>query len=121
MNKQEIGAIGEQAACQFLNNNGYKVLEKNYRCREGEVDIVALAQDQVVFVEVRTKTTSGFGTPEESVTCKKMKSLRAVVEHFIQHHRGLPESYRIDFIGVRMGRDGRLLRIEHIENAIDGV
>ena len=120
MKKQEVGFLGEQAACQFLLNNGYEVLEKNYRCREGEVDIVVMTGNELVFVEVRTKTTTGYGSPEESVTCRKMKALRSVAAHYIQNHDGLPENHRIDFIGVKMAGDGRICRIEHIENAVGG-
>ena len=120
MNRQEIGVLGEEVARSFLSNNGFEILETNYRCREGEVDIVALSGNELVFVEVRTKTSTGYGSPEESVTCKKMKALRSVAEHYIQNHTGLPEDYRIDFIGVRMAGNGRLNRIEHIENAVGG-
>ncbi len=121
MTRRDIGILGEHIAHDLLEEKGYHVLETNYRCPDGEIDIVARKQDILVFVEVRTKTGSTFGTPEESITPRKCEKLRLTAEHYGQNHEGLPENWRIDFIGIRLGRNLKVTRIDHIENAVEGI
>ena len=118
MKRRELGNLGEKLAQDFLSNNGYQILEKNYRCPEGEVDIIAKQADTLVFVEVRTKQSRQFGTPEESITTQKMERLRAVAAHYGQNRDGLPALWRIDVVAIQMERSGRVSRIELIENAV---
>jgi putative endonuclease len=118
MKRRDTGIKGEKLACDFLGRNGYHVLETNYRCPGGEIDIVARQQDTLVFIEVRTKTSRWFGRPEESITPAKQARLRAVAAHYGQSHDNLPEARRIDVVAIEMNRDGRVTRIELIENAV---
>ena len=118
MKRRETGILGEKLACEFLGNNGYRIIEKNFRCTDGEADIIAQHQDTLVFVEVRTKSSRQFGSPEESITPIKMEHLRNVAAHYCQSHSNLPESWRIDVIAIEMNSHGRVSRIELIENAI---
>jgi putative endonuclease len=118
MKRQELGAAGEKLAKEFLKKKGYKICEANYRCREGEIDIIAREKDCLVFVEVRTKTGLGFGSPEESVTSAKKEKLIASALTYMAQHQDLPESWRIDFVAVELDQDGKAKRIELIENAI---
>ena len=118
MKRRELGNLGEKLAQDFLSNNGYQILENNYRCPEGEIDIIAKQADTLVFVEVRTKQSRQFGTPEESITPQKMERLRAVAAHYGQNRDGLPASWRIDVVAIQMERSGRVSRIELIENAV---
>lgn len=74
----------------------------------------------LVFVEVRTRTGRGFGSPEESVTLQKMARLRKAAARYAQEREGLPEQQRIDFVGVEMDNRGKTTRIEIIENAVEG-
>jgi putative endonuclease len=120
MNRRETGAIGEKLACDFLYRNGYDIVETNYRCREGEIDIIARQGGTLVFVEVRTKTGKWFGRPEESITPTKMARLRTAAARYAESHCDLPESRRIDVIAIEMNAKGRVERIELIENAVDG-
>ncbi len=120
MTRRETGILGEHVARDYLEEKGYRILETNYHCREGEIDIVARQQDTLIFVEVRTKTGNQFGTPVESVTERKCEKLRLAAEHYGQDHEGLPETWRIDFIGVRLARNLKVIRIDHIENAVEG-
>ncbi len=120
MKRSETGALGERLACEFIARNGYQVIERNYRCREGEIDIIARQGETLVFVEVRAKRGGAYGGPEESITAAKMKRLRKVADHYAQGRPGLPEDRRIDVVAVRMGRGGRATRIEIIENAVEG-
>jgi putative endonuclease len=118
MKRQELGAAGEKLARDFLKKKGYKILETNYRCREGEIDIVARKKDCLVFVEVRTKASVDFGSPEESITFAKKEKLIASALTYISEHNDLPESWRIDFVAVELDPNGKAKRIELIENAI---
>ncbi len=120
MRRREVGILGEKIAGDFLERNGYDIVETNYRCAEGEIDIVARQEDVLVFVEVRTRRSIGLGSPEESVTPQKKRRLTAVAEHYGQHREGLPASRRIDVLAIQMERSGRVSRIELIENAVDG-
>jgi len=118
MKRRDTGILGEKLAGDFLKKRGYRIYETNYRCPEGEVDIVARHKDSLVFIEVRSKRSLEFGSPEESITPTKMERLRAVAAHYRQTHNNLPPLWRIDVVAVEIDRKGKPLRIELIENAI---
>jgi len=118
MQRKEIGSQGEQLACNFLKKKGYRILETNYRCLYGEIDIVARHQSCLVFVEVRSRSHPGFGAPEESLTSAKVSHLENSVYHYLQHHTNLPESWRVDLVAIEMDNRNRLKRIDIIENAL---
>ena len=120
MKRRDTGILGAKLAKDFLKKKGYHILETNYRCPEGEIDIVARQKDYTVFVEVRTKTSLEFGSPEESITPAKMARLRATASHFRQTHDNLPPLWRIDVVAVELDQKWKLLRIELIENAVGG-
>jgi putative endonuclease len=120
MKRREIGSIGEKLACDFLYRNGYEIVETNFRCREGEIDIIARQANTLVFVEVRTKTSGEFGRPEESITPLKMARLRTAAARYGESHFDLPENWRIDVIAIEMDGKGQVSRIELIENAVEG-
>ena len=118
MKRKELGNTGEKLARDFLKKKGYKILDSNYRCREGEIDIITRKKDCLVFVEVRTKASTDFGSPEESVTSAKKEKLIASALTYLTEHKDLPESWRIDFVAVELDQKGKAKRIELIENAI---
>ena len=120
MARRETGLLGEKLARDFLEEKGFIILDTNYRCAEGEIDIVARKDDWLVFVEVRTKSGPAFGTPEESVTVKKKEKLITTALDYLQNHKGLPPSWRIDFVAVELDSNGKPKRIELIENAVTG-
>lgn len=119
MNRKETGALGEKLARDFLEKKGYRVRETNYRCPEGEIDIIAQHKDYLVFIEVRTKRNLNFGSPEESITPTKMTRLVATAAHYRQDHNNLPPFWRIDFVAVELDQKGKPSRIELIENAVE--
>jgi putative endonuclease len=119
MTRRETGIIGEKMAREFLANNGYNIVDTNYRCRAGEVDIIAIQGDTLVFVEVRTKTGRLYGSPEESITPIKAEHMRTVALQYGQEHEDLPQSWRIDLVAIELDRDGLAERIELIENAVE--
>ncbi|MCL2679612.1 MAG: YraN family protein [Dehalococcoidia bacterium] len=118
MNKQETGALGEESACRFLASHGYNIIRRNYRSPHGEIDIIAVQDGTMCFVEVRAKTGLGFGTPEESVTESKKQKLILTAEHYLQTCDPQPADWRIDFIGVDIDFYGKIKSIRHTENAV---
>ena len=120
MNMERIntGKKGEKLACDFLKKRGFRILETNYRCPEGEIDIITKYKDCLVFTEVRTKTSQQFGSPEESITYAKKRRMIAQARHYIQKHGNQLPLWRIDFIAVELDKKGKPLRIELIENAV---
>ena len=116
--RKEIGAIGEKLAADYLKKRDYKIIERNVRCREGEIDIIAQKSDCLVFVEVRTKRNITFGTPEESVTLSKREKLISLADAYLQSCDKTPISWRIDVVAVELGPNNKVSRLEHIENAI---
>jgi putative endonuclease len=118
MKRRDTGILGEKIACEFLGKHGYDIIETNYRCPEGEIDIVARQSETLVFIEVRTRRNRKFGSPEESITEIKKERLRAAAAHYGQDRENLPEARRIDMVAIEMGKNGRLRRIEIIENAV---
>jgi putative endonuclease len=118
MKRRDVGILGEKLAKDFLKKRGYHIWETNYRCPEGEIDIVAEDKDYLVFVEVRTKTSTEFGSPEESITPAKMRRLAAASSRYRQTHSNLPPSWRIDVVAIELNDKGKPSRIELIENAV---
>lgn len=94
--RKQLGALGEKLALDYLRKRGYHILETNFRCREGEIDIIARDKEYLVFIEVRTRTGSDFGTPEESVGIAKREKLVSLAFAYLQDHRKLPSLWRID-------------------------
>ena len=118
MKRRDTGILGEKMAQDFLKKQGYRILETNYRCPHGEIDIVAWDKDSLVFVEVRTKTSQEFGTPEESITPAKKERMRASAYYYRQTHSNQSLTWRIDVVAVELNQKGKLLRIELIDNAV---
>ncbi len=118
MKRRDTGILGEKLARDFLKKRGYHLLDTNYRCPEGEIDIIARHKDSLVFIEVRTKKSLEFGSPEESITLTKKERLRATAARYQQTHNDLPLLWRIDVVAVELDQKGKLSRIELIENAV---
>jgi putative endonuclease len=119
MKRRETGILGEKLAKDFLINQGYIIKDTNYRCREGEIDLIALHKDCLVFIEVRTKRSYEYGSPEESITNTKKARLLATAYHYQQNHNELPSSWRIDVLAIELNRSGQVNRIDIIENAVN--
>jgi len=117
--RREVGAAGEKLAVDFLKGLGYEILQTNFRCRQGEIDVIARQGECIVFVEVRTKKSRDFGTPEESVTSSKRERLILLANIYLQSLEGPPPSWRIDVVAVELTPHGGISRLDHIENAIN--
>ncbi len=116
--RKRTGDLGEKLARQYLARNGYEILEQNYRCSIGEIDIVARDGNSLTFVEVRTKRSKQFGTPEESVTPAKQAKLIELAQTYLQKHEITSEDWRIDVVAVELKKDKQVSRIELIKNAV---
>jgi len=114
--RQIIGRWGESVAAEFLVKQGYEILARNVRTPYGEIDLIARQVDLLVFVEVKARTSSRFGYPEEAITYRKQAHLRAAIEHYLQEHTDL-DNWRVDAISVE-GRPGVTPRITHFENVL---
>jgi len=116
--RTRLGRLGEQLACQFLRDKGYAILTTNYRCQWGEVDIIARDVAELVFVEVRTRRSTAYGTPEESLTPAKVRRLLATAQDYLQNHADNEASWRIDLVCIRPGQYRSSLVIDHLPHAI---
>ena len=119
MKRSEVGALGESIAAAHLERLGYTIRERNFRTREGEIDIIAEKDGTLVFVEVKARRSHAYGTPEESITPRKKERLIALADAYMEGRDGLPDSWRIDVVALELGRDGAVQRIDIIENATD--
>jgi putative endonuclease len=120
INRKKLGALGERIAKEHIEKLGYRIIETNFRCREGEIDIIAQEGEQLVFVEVRTRRGLDFGSPEESITVSKRQKLIEVAYAYLQSHEVLSPSWRIDVVAVELGMGGTVSRVELIQNAVSG-
>lgn len=116
--KQKKGNYGEELAAKFLVENGYEILERNYRFGHGEIDIVAKENDTLVFVEVKYRNNLEFGPPELAITKAKQKQVRKIAELFIYQNGDKIqfEEARIDVIAI-LKLPNESPQINHIENA----
>ena len=101
-----------------VDNPGGVLPQTSTQMPEGEIDIIAKHKDYLVFIEVRTKKSLEFGSPEESITPAKMEKLRAVAANYRQTHENLPASWRIDVVAIELAKNNKPSRIELIENAV---
>ena len=118
--RRRLGQRGEQMAAERLAGMGYQIVERNYRCRAGEIDLVARQAGRWVFVEVRTRRGSAYGTPEESVTARKRAHIIAAAQNYLLAHDALEADWRIDAVAIVLTRSGQVERLEVIENAVTG-
>lgn len=117
--RQGLGRRGEELAARLLVDKGYQLLDRNWRCDVGELDLVAQDGDCLAFVEVRTRRGRAMGSPEASITAAKQARLIDLSEAYVQAH-DWPGHWRIDVVAVEIDAGGRLLRVEHYENAVTG-
>lgn len=125
ISRQEIGRLGEIAAAEYLEKNGYDIIERNWRCRSGEIDLIAKKAKQYIFVEVRTRRRSkydegkaslSFGTPFESVDLRKQYQVRQVASVFLHQRKLRDVPLRFDVISVLLDQAKRA-KCEHLPAA----
>ena len=112
-----LGKEGERVAELYLQKKGYKLVERNYRCSGGELDLIVLDRRVVVFVEVKTRTGIGFGSPLEAVESHKQRRMIRAAQFFLAEKNLQQRDARFDVVGVSW--PGREPVVEHIENAFE--
>ena len=101
--RRQLGAAGERQAARWYEANGYRVLDRNWRCREGEIDLVLAKGAIVVFCEVKTRTSAAFGTPAEAVTVAKQRRLRVLATRWLATSKVHPNELRFDVAAILAG------------------
>jgi len=118
--KRSLGRRGEKIAVAHLQDQGYSILDRNWRCSAGELDIVAREGETLTFVEVRTRRGNRFGSAEESITPAKQAKLVELAQTYLQEHSLSDQAWRIDVVAVEMDRRGEVKRLNLIRNAVWG-
>jgi putative endonuclease len=120
---KKLGTRGEQIAINYLQNLGYRILERNYRNRLGEIDIIARQGRDLVFIEVKTRSDNIYGSPFDSVTASKQRQLSKVALEYLSKNDWLDHPARFDVVGVRLiNKNGTWLqdaRVEIVQNAFE--
>ncbi|MGI9859773.1 YraN family protein [Moorella naiadis] len=117
MARQRRGLIGEAAATAYLEQKGYRIVERNYRCPLGELDIIALDGREMVFLEVRTRSSTAFGTPQESVDARKQLRLRRLAAYYLIARGLAGQACRFDVVAVMLDGREQVASIEIIKGA----
>ena len=117
--RQHLGRVGERLAREHLERLGYRVLERNYRTRFGELDLIVCDEAHLVFVEVKTRRTGGPQSSLQAVSPDKRRRVRRMAAAWLVEAPDRPRSreLRFDVVGVTVDRDGRLVRLDHLEGA----
>jgi len=110
----ELGKWGEDQAAAFLQRQGYRIIERDWKSGRRDIDIIATDGNEVVFVEVKTRRNRLFGEPEEAVDYRKLQNLRLAINHYIKYRR-IDNDVRFDIISV-VGTIGQEPEIEHIKD-----
>lgn len=116
--RRGLGRWGENLAASHLEAAGYTIVARNWRCRGGEIDLIAQDGDDIVFVEVKTRRGQTYGAPEEALTPHKAQKLLQLGRQYVSDHDLADASWRIDLVAVELDERGRLLRCEHIPHAV---
>lgn len=115
--KKDIGKRGEKIAVTYLQHSGYTILEQNYHCKLGEIDIIAYDHHILVFLEVRTKSSLDFGLPQESINLKKQHQISKVALEYISRKKlkNIPARFDVIAISLSEGKE----KLEHIKDAFE--
>lgn len=111
---QSLGARGETIAAAYLEGLGYRILERNWRTRAGELDLIVRDGQTLVAVEVKTRSGVGYGNPLEAITALKMSRLRRLLLEWVRHSGMHGTRLRVDAVGITIRHDGRP-RIDHLQ------
>jgi len=115
--RQKTGGLGEAAARTFLERHGYEILAQNWHAgRWGEIDIIAIKEGELVFVEVKARRGTGFGYPEEAVTRAKQDKLKGAAQAFLISHPHLPQSARFDVLAIMLSTGEQVIEVKHYKS-----
>lgn len=120
MNKKSLGDFGEEVAADRLRVKGYRILARNWRTSAGEIDIIAEQNDVIVFVEVKTRTSDLYGTPQEAITQNKRKRIIKSSLAYLTEMDLFDRDWRVDMVAIQCRRNWVVTNVEHYENVIEG-
>ena len=115
--RNKLGKIAEDRAALYYIEMGYLILKRNYRLQNGEIDIIAKGLDEIVFVEVRSRTGVELGSPSETIDRRKIMRIRKTAVRYLYETAQSSMVCRFDFIGVIFNDLGQIIDIEHIPEA----
>lgn len=116
--KIDLGKQGEETAAVFLKNQGYRILERNFKNKLGEIDIIAKDADVICFIEVKTRTSGDFGSPLEAITKSKQHKLSKVALSYLKTNNLMDENARFDIVSVEKDEKGQE-RVEILKDAFE--
>lgn len=116
MSTKDLGIMGETMASEFLQKKGYQILQRNFRSKFGEIDLICLDQEVLVFVEVKTRWSDQFGLPEEAITPWQIRRIIKTGQYYKMLHPKLPESLRIDAVAIDLYSSGEVKDIKLYQN-----
>lgn len=117
--KKELGTVGEDIAVKYLIEQNYKIITRNFMCRQGEIDIIArdTLKKEIVFIEVKTRTSQKYGSPSEAVDEHKQKHIYKSAEYYVYRHNLYNKTIRFDIIEINIDIIKKKIRINHIKKA----
>jgi putative endonuclease len=117
--RKTLGDSAERVAALYLEQHGHKILARNVRTRAGEIDLIAEDGAELAFVEVKARRGTAYGTPEEAITPRKQIRLANLADAFMaQQPEFAGRPWRIDVVAIQLDRAGKIVRINHIKNAV---
>jgi putative endonuclease len=119
--RQGLGRTGERLAADALMNKGYHILERNFRCRHGEIDLVAEDEHDLIFVEVKARRGISYGLPEDALTFFKRRKLLELASYYLDLHTCADRSWRIDVVAVQFSSGGKLEEIRIYQHAVTDI
>lgn len=114
---KKIGNYGESIALKYLANNNYSILEKNYRTRLGEIDVIAMERNYITFIEVKTRRSCRYGYPREAVDANKQERIRNIASYYLLTNKKTNCSVRFDVVEIILMGNGEIQSINLIKNA----
>jgi len=112
-----VGRLGEEYAVGFLTRKGYVILQRNYRTPQGEIDLIALKEKTLVFIEVKTRSSLHFGEGFEAVNTAKQQRMRLLASLYLQRHNHHHSSVRFDVISLQVSEQGKVTQVKHFVEA----
>ena len=116
LSKQVLGKKGEDLAARYLTSLGFRIIARNFKARYGEIDLIAIDGQTLVFVEVKTRVGESFGKPEEAVTFRKLAEVVKTAQYYKSLHPELPEALRIDVVAIESDINHQLTSLRHLKS-----
>jgi putative endonuclease len=116
VNNKDLGQQGEQMIESYLTEKGYRILERNYRKKTGEIDLIAKSpgEDEIIFIEVKTRKTGTYGRPEEAVDQRKLKKIEKTALFWLNENRKIDVLWRIDILSLELHDETKITHLKNV-------